>query len=198
MPISADVYKCKVCESGIKIINGSEVPPSCCETEMERLTEKEELKKIPDDKNVCGAVFKCQKCNFKARVINDQGTVPSHCMLEMKFTADKTSGERDQIYKCTNCGQIIKITSEGCGPLRCCDSEICVMDVPQIVDLEKKIQIEIDKIHDKPMDDPYFVCSDCEREIKIVKMGEGKLICHGKDMNPRSKIGYYFQGGGQA
>ena len=97
MPMSADVYMCKVCDSMIKIINGSEVPPVCCETDMEIVTDEIQLKHIPDDKNVCGAVFTCQKCNFKAIIVNDQGTVPRHCMEDMKMTADRTAGEWDQI-----------------------------------------------------------------------------------------------------
>ena len=86
------------------------------------------LKQIPKDKNVCGAVLACTKCNFKVIMISDQGIHPIHCLDEMKMTADRTTGEWDQIYKCNSCGQIIKITKEGCGPLHCCDKEILTTD----------------------------------------------------------------------
>lgn len=197
MPMSSEVYKCNVCDTIVKIINGSEVPPVCCETEMELVTDESLLKRIPDDKNICGAVFACQKCNFKVIAVTDEGTIPQHCMDDMKMTSDRTTGEWDQIYKCTSCGQIVKITKEGCGLLHCCDAEVCIMDVPQVNELKEQIEIELAKVHDKPYDDPYFICTECEREIKVIKDGEGNVICHGKNMEPRKRIRYYFQGGGQ-
>jgi desulfoferrodoxin-like iron-binding protein len=196
MPVSGQVYKCNVCDQLIKVLNGSEVPPVCCESEMEPVTDEFELKKIPEDKNVCGGVLQCQKCNFKAIMVKDEGTGIQHCLGDMKITADRTTGEWDQIYKCSSCGQIIKITKEGCGPLRCCDMEVCDMDIAEIDELKEKIDIEIEKVHDKPYEDPYAICTECEREIKIIKKGEGKVICHGKPMDKRDRIRYYFQGGG--
>ena len=196
MPISGEVYKCNVCDQLIRVLNGSDTPSMCCEQEMELVTEQAELKNIPDDKNICGALLKCKKCNFKAIMINDAGTGIFHCMDDMAVTADRTSGEWDMIYKCTSCGQIIKITNEGCGPLHCCDEEICIMDVAQVKEIKDKIEIELQKLHDKPYDDPYFICKDCEREIKVIKRGRGQVICHDKPMEKRDRIRYYFQGGG--
>ena len=196
MPISGQVYKCNVCDSIVKILNGSDVPPMCCETEMEPVTDELQLKQIPEDKNVCGTVLKCHKCNFKVIVVKDEGTIPSHHMELLKMTADRTTGEWDQIYECSSCGQIIKITKEGCGPLHCCDEEICIMDVQQVKDLKDKVEIELQKVHDGPYKDPYFICTQCEREVKILKKGAGEVICHDKTMEPRERIRYYFQGGG--
>ena len=196
MPLSADIYMCNVCDSRVRIVNGSETPPTCCQTEMEQVTDKLILNRIPTDKNVCGATLACQSCNFKVIMVNDQGTVPQHCMHDMKITIKSTISEKDQIYKCDSCGQIIKITKEGCGPIRCCDAEICIMDVKAITDLQEKIDIQLEKVHDKPFDDPYVVCPYCEREVKILKQGEGNVICHGKPMEKRARFKYYFQGGG--
>ena len=196
MPVSGQLYKCNVCDTIIKILNGSEISPICCETEMELITDEAQIKQIPDDKNVCGTVLKCQNCNFKAVTLVDGGVTPQHCLDDMEITADRTTGEWDMIYECSSCGKIIKITKEGCGPLHCCDHEICIMDVPQVKELKDKIEIELAKVHDKPYDDPYYICTECEREIKVLKAGEGKVICHNKPMEPREKIGYYFQGGG--
>lgn len=196
MPMSGEVYKCNVCDSMVKIINGSDAPPICCETEMTLVTDETQLRNIPDDKNICGALLKCQQCNFKVIIVNDAGTTIQHHMVDLEMTADRTSGEWDMIYKCDSCGQIIKITKEGCGPLHCCDKEICVMDVAQVKDVKDKIEIELDRIHDGPYEDPYFICKECEREIKVLKDGEGNVICHKKSMEKRDRIRYYFQGGG--
>ena len=70
------------------------------------------------------------------------------------------------------------------------------MDIPQVNELKEKIEIELEKVHDKPFEDPFFICNECEREVKIIKAGEGTVICHNKPMIPRPRIGYYFQGGG--
>ena len=196
MPTSGQIYKCNVCDQLVKVLNGSEVPPICCESEMELVTDEFQLKQIPDDKNVCGVILACQKCNFKVVFMKDEGTGIQHCLDDMRITSDRTTGEWDKIYKCSSCGQIIKITKEGCGPLRCCDQEICDMDIDEIKELQEKINIELEKVHDKPYQDQYVTCTECEREIKIIKPGEGKVICHGKIMDKRIKIGYYFQGGG--
>ena len=196
MPISGEVYVCNVCDQIIKVLNGSDVPPMCCEQDMELVTDQKQLKNVPEDKNICGAVLKCKDCNFKAIMINDSGTGIVHCMDDMVMTADRTSGEWDMIYKCTSCGQIVKITQEGCGPLHCCDEEICIMDVAQVREIKDKIEIELQKLYDRPLDDPYLICTECEREVKILKRGDGKVICHDKDMEPRKRIRFYFQGGG--
>jgi desulfoferrodoxin-like iron-binding protein len=196
MPVSGQVYRCNVCDQVVKVLNGSDIPPECCESEMEAITDIDTIKKIPNDKNVCGAVLKCQNCNFKVILTSDEGTGIKHCMDDMKATADRTTGEWDQIYKCTSCGQIIKITKEGCGPMHCCDEDLCIMDVPQVNDLKDQIEIERKKTHDRPLDDPYLICTNCEREVKVIKQGPGKVICHDKDMQPRARIRYYFQGGG--
>lgn len=196
MPASGQVYICNVCDNIVHVLNGSDIPPICCETEMELLADENKIKQIPEDKNICGAVLKCQKCNFKIIALTELTTVPSHHMAEMKITAERTTGEWDQIYECSSCGQIIKITREGCGQLHCCDEELCVMDVGQVKELKDKIEIELSKLHDKPFEEPYFVCNECDREVKILKMGDGNVICHGKSMTERPKIGYYFQGGG--
>jgi desulfoferrodoxin-like iron-binding protein len=196
MPISGEVYKCSVCDSVVKILNGSDAPPICCDSEMELVTDDAELRMIPDDKNICGTILKCQKCNFKVIMIKDEGTTIQHHMEELMMTADRTTGEWDMIYKCDSCGQIIKITQEGCGPLHCCDQEICVMDIAQVKEEKDKIEIELQKVHDGPYDDPYFICTECEREVKVLKDGEGNVICHGKLMEKRDRIRYYFQGGG--
>jgi desulfoferrodoxin-like iron-binding protein len=196
MPMSGDVYTCGVCETTVKILNGSDTPPLCCGAEMELETDNLKLNKIPDDKNICGGVLGCQKCNFKVIVVNDQGTVPRHHMEDLEMTSDRTSGEWDQIYKCDSCGQIVKITKEGCGPLRCCDADVCIMDVAQVKEVKDQIEIELGKVHDKPYQDPYFICKECERELKVIKPGEGEVICHGKNMEKRARIRYYFQGGG--
>jgi desulfoferrodoxin-like iron-binding protein len=196
MPISGQVYKCNACDQVVKVLNGSDIPPNCCESDMELITDELELKDIPEDKNICGAVLQCQKCNFKLILINDEGTGIRHCLEDMKYTADRTTGEWDHIYKCTNCGQVVKITKEGCGPLHCCDAEICVMDVPEVEELKEKIEIELAKMGDKPYDDPYLICTECEREIKVLKTSTGDVICHKKPMDKRTRIRYYFQGGG--
>lgn len=196
MPVSGQVYKCNVCDQIVKVLNGSDVPPMCCESEMELVTDEKELRNIPDDKNVCGAVLQCQKCKFKVILVNDEGTGVVHHMKDMKMTSDRTAGEWDQIYKCTSCGQVIKITKEGCGPIHCCDEEICIMDVPQVNELKDQIEIERERVHDKPYEDQYFICTECEREVKVIKKGDGKVICHGKPMDKRDRIRYYFQGGG--
>ena len=196
MTVSGQVYKCNVCEQLIRILNGSDAPPICCTSEMELIKDPAVLKSIPDDKNICGTVLKCQKCNFKVIMINDEGTGIQHHLIDMQMTSDRTTGEWDQIYKCGSCGQVIKITKEGCGPMHCCDEEICMMDVPQIRELKEKVEIELAKAHDQPYKDPYFSCKECEREIKVIKKGRGEVICHGKPMEKRDKIGYYFQGGG--
>jgi desulfoferrodoxin-like iron-binding protein len=117
-------------------------------------------------------------------------------MEEMLITAERTTGEWDLIYECSSCGQIIKITREGCGQLHCCDEAICVMDVEQVKELKDRIEIELQKVHEKPYEEPYFVCDECDREVKILKLGKGEVICHGKAMIKRPRIGYYFQGGG--
>jgi desulfoferrodoxin-like iron-binding protein len=163
---------------------------------MELVTEETQMNKIPEDKNICGTVLQCQKCKFKTIVIKDEGSTIQHCLHEMKMTADRTTGEWDLIYKCASCGQIIKITKEGCGPLRCCDTDVCIMDVAQVNKIKDKIEIELNKVHDKPYQDPYFICTECEREIKVIKPGEGNVICHGQNMDKRDRIRYYFQGGG--
>ena len=196
MPVSGQVYKCNVCDQIVKVLNGSDIPPECCETEMEEITDIKKISNIPNDKNVCGAVLQCQNCKFKVILTTDEGTGIKHCMDFMKISADRTTGEWDQIFKCTSCGQIIKITTEGCGPLHCCDEDLCIMDVPQVNDLKDKIEIERKKVHDRPLDDQYFICTDCEREVKVIKKGSGEIICHGKKMQPRDRIKYYFQGGG--
>jgi len=196
MPVSGQVYRCNACDQVVKVLNGSEVPPMCCESEMELITDKKQLKNLPDDKNVCGAVLQCQKCSFKVIMTIDSGTGITHCTEDMKVTADRTAGEWDHIYRCTSCGQVIRITKEGCGPLRCCDEDICVMDVPEVEDLKEQIRIELEKVHDKPYEDQYVICTECEREVKIIKKGEGKVICHDKPMDKRDRIRYYFQGGG--
>jgi desulfoferrodoxin-like iron-binding protein len=180
----------------VHIINGSDIDPICCETEMELVSDENKLKHIPDDKNICGAVLKCQKCNFKLIALSELTSIPQHHMEEMVITAERTTGEWDQIYECSSCGQIIKITREGCGQLHCCDEAVCVMDVEQVKELKDKIEIELEKIHEKPYEEPYFVCDECDREIKILKIGKGEVICHGKAMIKRPRIGYYFQGGG--
>ncbi len=197
MPVSGEVYICEACDTMIKIINGDDTAPMCCSSEMQPMTDKLKLQQIPEDKNVCGAVIKCKKCKFKAIVVSDEGTMPRHHSSDMKITADRTSGEWDQIYKCTSCGQIVKITKEGCGMLHCCDKEVCVMDVPQVNELKMQIEIAKKKVHDKPFDDPYLICTECEREVKVIKMGDGKVICHNKLMSKRDRIRYYFQGGGR-
>ena len=156
MPMSGQVYICNVCDQVIRVINGSDAPPICCETEMELVTEENQ---ISVDKNVCGAVLKCKNCNFKVIMAVDSGTGIKHCLNDMIITADRTTGEWDHIFKCTNCGQIVKITREGCGPLTCCDSEICVMDVPELNDLKEHIDLELEKVHDAPFEDPYLVCT---------------------------------------
>lgn len=196
MPVSGQVYKCNVCDQIVKVLNGSEVPPVCCESEMEIVTDINEIKKIPNDKNVCGTILKCQSCNFKVILTSDEGTGIKHCLDDMKITADRTTGEWDQIYRCDSCGQIVKITKEGCGPLRCCDADVCIMDVAQVKEIKDKIEIELGKVHDKPYQDPYFICTECERELKVIKQGKGEVICHSKNMEKRDRIRYYFQGGG--
>ena len=196
MPVSGQVYQCNVCDSMVKIINGSDVAPVCCSSEMEPVTDELKLKQIPDDKNVCGAVFTCEKCKFKIIIVNDQGTIPLHHSEDMQMTVDRTTGEWDQIYECSSCGQVIKVTKEGCGMLHCCDSEVCVMDVGQMTELKDKIELELEKVHDGPYEDPYLICTECEREVKVIKTGKGTVICHDKPMEKRDRIRYYFQGGG--
>ncbi len=196
MPASGQLFMCNVCDNIVQIMNGSDITPICCETEMELISDENKLKQIPEDKNICGAVLKCQKCNFKIIALTDLTTTPRHHMEDMVITAERTSGEWDQIFECSSCGQILKITREGCGQLHCCDEEVCVMDVEQVKELKDKIEIELEKLHEKPYEEPYFVCNECDREVKVLKLGEGDVICHGKTMIKRPKIGYYFQGGG--
>jgi desulfoferrodoxin-like iron-binding protein len=196
MPISGQVYKCNVCDQIIRVINGTDVAPMCCEAEMELIENPAELQNVPEDKNICGTVLQCQQCNFKVIMINDEGTGIRHCSQDMKMTADRTSGEWDMIYKCSNCGQIIKITKEGCGEIHCCDTQICVMDIAQVREVKDQIEIELARVDNKPYEDQYLICIECEREIKILKKGEGKVICHDKPMDTRDRIRYYFQGGG--
>ena len=80
----------------------------------------------------------------------------------------------------------------GCGTC----VEICIMDVAQVREEREKIEIELEKVHDSPMQDPYLICTECEREIKVLKQGDGVVICHDKNMEPRKRIRFYFQGGG--
>jgi len=196
MPISGQIYRCNACDQIIEVLNGSDVPPNCCEQDMELVTDEAIIKQIPVDKNICGAVLTCQRCKFKVIMLNDSGTGIHHCMEDMVMTADRTTGEWDMIYECSSCGQIVKITKEGCGPLHCCDSEVCIMDVAKVDEIKDKIEIQREKLHDKPYDDPYVICTECEREVKVIKRGEGKVICHDKQMEHRQRIRYYFQGGG--
>ena len=187
-------YECLICNKIVEIVEVGSTLPVCCEQDM-KLTHiaHDELK--VKDKNICGMLLKCEACGLKLRILQDGMGSLSHCIDDMVMVKTQDI-EIGNIYKCNSCGKIVKIQKSGCGEIHCCDYELCVMDVTEVNDLKKKVEITVDASKDKPYDHKFYICKSCGREVEILEESEGDLICHGTKMDETKRIRYYFQGGG--
>ncbi|PID52521.1 MAG: desulfoferrodoxin [Candidatus Moraniibacteriota bacterium] len=75
--------------------------------------------------------------------------------------------ERDQIYKCSICGNIVEVKHAGAGELACCGKSMIVLNantedaaiekhVPQIESTEDGIVVRVGKV-DHPMDNDHYI-----------------------------------------
>lgn len=194
MTEKGEKYECPICNKIVEIVEEGSTVPVCCDQEMQ-LIEEAQIKEKDIDKNICGMVVKCDRCGLKLRILKDGMGSLTHCIEEMML-AKSEDIETGSIYKCKSCGQITKIQKSGCGEFHCCDEELCIMNVPEVKELEKRVTITIDASKDKPYEHKFFICKTCGREVMVMEHGRGDLICHGTKMDETPRIGFYFQGGG--
>jgi len=195
MPKVGDIYFCEACESLVRIEKGGEGIPWCCEQPMiELATERPRQKGV----NSCGVVLRCRVCGAEVRVLIDGGGLIYCSMEQMDYVGDPYHvDEKGQIFRCPKCGQVIRIIEEGCDTMSCCHSgKHC--SLTKLIEGEERQKVSMDE-YDKTKhiyDDVKLKCGDCGRVVRVIKVGKGKMNCHGKPMTPTERIGYYFQGGG--